>query len=75
MVGQAKEDQAMTSSTPAATAIDPVCGMEVEVATAKHLAEYRGRTYRFCSLMCKHAFEDDPERYLRGKHGDPAAGR
>jgi Cu+-exporting ATPase len=49
------------------TAKDPVCGMEVNPATAKHTAEYEGRTYYFCSLMCRKAFEDDPRQYLRAR--------
>lgn len=47
------------------TAKDPVCGMAVDPATAKHTAKYEGRTYYFCSLMCRKAFEDDPGQYLR----------
>lgn len=64
----------MANNSATASAIDPVCGMEVDPATAKHTAEHRGRTYGFCSLMCKNAFEDDPERYVRGEHGDRAGG-
>lgn len=44
---------------------DPVCGMEVDPATAKHSAEYEGKTYYFCSAMCRKAFEDDPKQYLQ----------
>lgn len=43
---------------------DPVCGMEVDPATAKHTSEYRGQVYAFCSLMCRKAFEDNPQQYL-----------
>lgn len=46
------------------TAIDPVCGMEVDVATAKLTAEHKGTTYYFCSRGCKLDFEEDPEKYL-----------
>jgi Cu+-exporting ATPase len=51
---------------PAATAVDPVCGMEVEPATAKYRAEHAGKTYFFCAESCRRKFEADPERYLRG---------
>ena len=57
---------------------DPVCGMDVDPATTKHSSEYRGQTYYFCSVMCKKAFEDDPQHYLiKGHNGGPtqAAGR
>src|SRR5919107_213207 len=41
---------------------DPVCGMTVEVAGAKHVAEYGGRSYYFCSPACKRAVEAGPEK-------------
>ena len=28
---------------------DPVCGMDVDEATAKHITEYNGQTYYFCA--------------------------
>ncbi len=45
-------------------AIDPVCGMEVEVATARHIAEHDGRRYYFCCSGCRRSFESDPTKYL-----------
>jgi xanthine dehydrogenase accessory factor len=45
-----------------ATAIDPVCGMEVDVATARHRFERGGRTYVFCGAGCRAAFAADPVR-------------
>ncbi|MDI3299247.1 MAG: YHS domain-containing protein [Bacillota bacterium] len=45
---------------------DPVCGMEVDEATAPAKAEYEGKTYYFCAPGCKRAFEREPERYLAG---------
>ena len=50
-------------------AIDPVCGMEVDVATAKYKAEHMGTTYYFCAEGCKREFEKDPHKYLKGGHG------
>jgi xanthine dehydrogenase accessory factor len=49
---------------PVHTAIDPVCQMEVEVATAKWIAEHQGETYYFCAPGCKTAFEKDPSTFL-----------
>lgn len=49
---------------PAHVAIDPVCHMEVEVATAKWIAEHDGETYYFCAPGCKTAFEKSPEAFL-----------
>lgn len=45
-------------------AIDPVCEMEVDEATAAATSLYQGRTYYFCAPGCKAAFDGDPERYL-----------
>src|SRR5438034_4008271 len=45
-------------------AVDPVCGMTVEVAGARHRVEHDGRMYYFCSAGCAKGFEDDPDRYV-----------
>jgi Cu+-exporting ATPase len=47
----------------AATAIDPVCEMVVDPATARS-AEVRGTTYYFCSEGCRAKFLADPDKYL-----------
>jgi xanthine dehydrogenase accessory factor len=47
----------------AAHAIDPVCGMTVEVAPARHKAEHGGRTYYFCCAGCRQRFLAAPEQY------------
>jgi Cu+-exporting ATPase len=47
------------------TAIDPVCNMTVEEDDAVATAEYKGKTFYFCSVGCKNDFEADPEAYLR----------
>ncbi len=46
---------------------DVVCGMTVNLATAKHRAEHGGLTYYFCSAGCREKFEKDPEKYLAPK--------
>ncbi len=53
-------------STPASAmeAIDPVCGMTVDPAKAKHSAEHAGRVYYFCCGGCRERFQAAPERYL-----------
>ncbi|HTC86200.1 MAG TPA: YHS domain-containing protein [Candidatus Acidoferrum sp.] len=50
-------------------AVDPVCGMEVEVeATPPALTfEFEGTIYYFCGKGCRLEFADDPKHYL-----DPA---
>lgn len=40
-------------------AIDPVCGMTVDVATAAHTAEHLRVTYYFCGPGCRRRFEAD----------------
>ncbi|CAN5540940.1 heavy metal translocating P-type ATPase [soil metagenome] len=46
-------------------AIDPVCGMKVTVATAKHTALRAGHTHYFCSPKCLAKFTAEPDRYLK----------
>jgi len=53
-------------------AIDPVCGMTVDEATAAGSATHAGTTYYFCSEHCHEAFLSDPDRYARAA-GAPAA--
>jgi len=50
----------------AASAIDPICGMTVDVATAEFRSEYRGVSYYFCCAGCQQRFEKGPERYVAG---------
>ena len=45
-------------------ALDPVCGMTVEVAKTKLTSDYKGKTIYFCAPGCKRAFDKAPERYL-----------
>ena len=57
----------------AATAIDPVCGMRVDPATARHRSIYKGQDYFFCSGRCRERFEAEPEKFLQPKQPEPAA--
>jgi Cu+-exporting ATPase len=50
--------------TGAAAAIDPVCGMTVQPATAAGSYEYQGKTYYFCATSCLTKFRDEPNHYL-----------
>jgi xanthine dehydrogenase accessory factor len=45
-------------------AIDPVCGMTVDVAGAKHRAEHEGRSYYFCCGGCRARFLASPGSFL-----------
>lgn len=44
-------------------AIDPVCGMSVDVAGAAFVAEHRGEAVYFCAAGCQRAFEKDPDAF------------
>jgi xanthine dehydrogenase accessory factor len=39
-----------------AEAVDPICGMKVAVAGARHVAEVEGKTYYFCCAGCRTRF-------------------
>jgi Cu+-exporting ATPase len=44
--------------------IDPVCGMEVDPATARWKTEHEGTTHYFCSEGCLQDFLEEPSAYL-----------
>jgi YHS domain-containing protein len=54
----------MTRRPRMAIEIDPVCGMEVDTATALNSYEYDGTVYWFCGKGCRLEFQDDPAKYL-----------
>jgi uncharacterized membrane protein YraQ (UPF0718 family) len=56
------------------SAKDPVCGMSVDPATARHIAEHDGTSYYFCGAGCRAAFVEDPDRYLRPNPAAAPAG-
>jgi len=45
---------------------DVICGMTVDEKTAKFKSDYMGKTYYFCSQMCKATFDKDPAKYAGG---------
>jgi xanthine dehydrogenase accessory factor len=47
-----------------ASATDPVCGMQVAIASARHTADVGGTTYYFCCATCRTRFLDSPSKYL-----------
>jgi xanthine dehydrogenase accessory factor len=52
------------TTTVAETALDPVCGMIVEIATARYHSSHNGRDFYFCCPSCQRLFERDPQKYL-----------
>jgi len=53
---------------------DPVCGMEINVATAAEHTEHAGQTYSFCSSRCKDKFDKNPAQYQNNHPGKPNSG-
>jgi xanthine dehydrogenase accessory factor len=52
-----------------AEAKDPVCGMTVRVATARHRSDWAGRSVYFCCARCRELFDADPARYASALGG------
>src|SRR5262249_25168172 len=52
------------SVVPSNEAIDPVCGMTVDPASAPASIEHEGKKYYFCCPHCAQKFQADPKRYL-----------
>jgi len=57
---QEKEND-MSEKSPTVT--DPVCGMNVDPATAAASVEHEGHTYHFCGKGCAKSFRTDPGKY------------
>lgn len=67
---QVEEAQAIAAVEElVAEAIDPVCGMSVEIATARYISEYNGAKYYFCARSCMNSFNREPEKYLAKARG------
>ena len=53
--GDAAAPEQTTASAPA-FAVDPVCGMQVEIAGARHVADVNGTVHYFCCANCRLPF-------------------
>ncbi len=49
---------------PTGEAIDPVCGMTVQIASAKYMSEYQGQPIYFCAAGCKLTFDKAPADFI-----------
>jgi len=56
--------ESMAIVEPPTRYVNPVCGMAIDIASAKHVVEMRGRRVYFCCDGCKLEFERAPARYL-----------
>ena len=59
-----RADQPAATPEEPAQETDPVCGMSVEVKTARHRATHAGHDYFFCNARCREKFLADPLRFL-----------
>jgi Cu+-exporting ATPase len=46
-------------------AIDPVCGMTVEIPHAAAMSVYKDQFVYFCNVACKEKFDVSPERFIK----------
>jgi len=51
-------------------AVDPVCGMTVDPASAADTVDHDGETYHFCCRGCADSFAADPDEYLDADTAD-----
>ena len=59
-----------------ATAVDPICKMEVATDSPPGgRSDHKGTTYYFCAPGCKVAFDKEPEKYLTAPAGGPSEGK
>jgi xanthine dehydrogenase accessory factor len=60
---EADVQEEATTAAETAEAIDPVCGMTVAIAGARHTAEHAGHTWYFCCGGCRERFLAAPGSY------------
>lgn len=57
--------ESTASAEPAAARyVNPVCGMEIDIASARHVVAFGGQRHYFCCDGCKLEFERSPDKYL-----------
>jgi xanthine dehydrogenase accessory factor len=61
---EADPEKFVTVAAPSGEAIDHICGMTVDIASAKYMSEYEGQFYYFCAAGCKATFDKSPEDYI-----------
>ncbi|STX03549.1 heavy metal translocating P-type ATPase [Kocuria rosea] len=57
------DPQGENTMSETTTVLDPVCGMNIDPATAAATAEHEGQTYYFCSTHCAQPFQANPTQY------------
>jgi xanthine dehydrogenase accessory factor len=56
--------ESLESVEPPARYVNPVCGMTVDIASARHVVEFGGQRVYFCCDGCKVEFERSPGKYV-----------
>lgn len=59
-IRRSSAEQPIPEPKVATTAIDPICGMTVDIETAKYSSVVDGNTIYFCCLRCKETFDRPP---------------
>ena len=54
-----------SQSRPRPMPENPVCGMQVDLATMQHRADNPGHTYYSCCPACRRSFDAHPGQYLK----------
>jgi xanthine dehydrogenase accessory factor len=60
----AGQGEAKAAEATEVSAVDPICGMTVTIAGARHTAEHAGQTWYFCCGGCRERFLAAPESYV-----------
>jgi xanthine dehydrogenase accessory factor len=61
---QLSRSQAGTAAGEKEEAKDSICGMTVDVRTAKYQSEFDGKAFYFCCGGCKQTFDKQPDKYV-----------
>ncbi len=70
--GGDKEETADQGAAETVLVKDAVCGMSVDPATSTIKADYKDKTYHFCSDGCKTKFEANPAEFVMASaEGEP----
>jgi len=64
-----RDERGESDDTATATVVDPVCGMDVTVASDTPAVDYDGESYHFCGQGCADAFAAEPDRYVEAGDG------
>jgi xanthine dehydrogenase accessory factor len=66
-IGHAREQNGIPSlSGEKQEAKDPICGMTIDIGTAKHTSEFEGNAFYFCCAGCKQTFDKQSDQYVLG---------